>query len=181
MHLEIRENIQGIDPAVFNSQKGYANQLIACGILLRLGYEALLAETGNSFYDLILILQDNNGVAQPIKTGVRTLTGSLSFSVNTGGGINRPRPAGRMTQIPSIDSVQLWIGVTPEFDLYYFPHSLICNRTREWRGEQRPIASLSQDRLAHTKNNTCILDNFFNDLWLQENVIALIPGSANWQ
>jgi hypothetical protein len=179
--LEARENITHISPAVFNSQKGYANQLIACGILLRLGYEALLAETGNSFYDLIILLNDGHGVVHPIKTGVRTLTGSLSFTVNSGGGLNRPRPIGQGAQIPPLSDVQLWVGVTTDFDLYFLPHSLIVNRTRRRGTVWKPIASLSQTLLAHTQNNADILDNFFNTQWLQQNVLSNIRGSANWR
>jgi hypothetical protein len=43
--MEERQNLTQIDSSIFNSQKGYGNQLISCGILLRLGYEASLAET----------------------------------------------------------------------------------------------------------------------------------------
>lgn len=178
--MEDRENITGISPSIYNSQKGYANQLVSCGILLRLGYEALLAETGNSFYDLILLL-NNNGTVMPVKTGVRTLANSLSFGVNQGGGVNRPRPIGRGVQHPSLNDVQLWVGVTKDFDLYFFPHRLIYNKQRLHRGTLKPIGSLSKNIISHTKNNTLILDNFFDDAWLQIHVVAPIAESRNWR
>jgi len=179
--MEDRTNIKNITEANFRSQLGYGNQLIACGILLRLGYEAMLAETGNSFYDLIIVLQDptNNG-CKPIKVGVRTLSKNLSFSVNSGGGINRPRPAGRGAQLPTIDQVQLWIGITKDFDLYFIPHSIIIGKTRLRNGVPKPIGSLSKGMINHTCNNTSILDNLFNQQWLQENVVSKIRGAIDW-
>lgn len=177
--MDTRENLTNIDPAVYSSQKGYGNQLVACGILLRLGYEASLAETGNSFYDLILILRDDNGTAYPIKTGVRTLSKSLDFTVNKGGGIGRPRPQGRGPQIPTLDQVQLWIGITSDFDLYYLPHKLICNKVRGT--ESKVIGSLSKAYLQCTLNNNEILNHFFDDNWLEEHILRSIPHSETWQ
>lgn len=177
--MENRQNITGMVPSVYNSQIGYANQLIACGILLKLGYEASLAETGNSFYDLIVIL-DDNGVTRPIKTGVRTMGNSLSFTVNTGGGQNRPRPTGRGPQLPSLDVLQLWIGVTNDYSLYYMPHRLIVNRQRLRNGVYKPIGSLSRNSISHTLDNTDILDNFFDNIWMQTNVLDSIPRSHTW-
>jgi len=177
--VETRLNVTGIDPAVYSSQLGYGNQLIACGILLRLGYEVSLAETGNSFYDLLLILKDGS-TSYPIKTGVRTMRKSLSFTVNSGGGKNRARPTGIGSQIPSIDDVQLWVGITKDFDLYYMPHILIVNKQRMHSGSLKPVASLSSNYLNHTKNNIEILENFFNDAWLRTNVLNKIHGSSSW-
>lgn len=179
--MELRENITGIDGSIYASQKGYGNQLIACGILVKLGYEAMLAETGNSFYDLIVILRDNNNVEFPVKTGVRTLTTSLNFKVNQGGGVNRPRPVGGGANIPTLDDIQLWVGITNDFDLYYFPHRLIINKQHSYRGAWLPIGSISKNKLSHTRNNTEILDNFFNDTWMNNNVLNQIPDSNGWR
>jgi hypothetical protein len=109
------------------------------------------------------------------------LTDSLSFKVNSGGGVNRPRPTGQIPQIPTLDQVQLWIGITPDFDLYNLPHKLIGNRTRLYGGVMKPIGSLAKASISHTRNNVDILNNFFDDAWLQQNILNNIPGSASWE
>lgn len=140
----------------------------------------MLAETGNSFYDLLLIL-NNGGTDTPVKVRVRTLSNNFSFSVNSGGGVNRPRPLESGVQIPSLNDVQLWIGVTNDFDLYYFPHQLIFGRTRPHHGLYKPIGSLSKTKINHTKNNTANLDNFFNHSLLTANVLHPISDYSSWR
>lgn len=75
-------------------------------------------------------------------------------------------------EIPSLNDVQLWIGITSDVDLYYFPHH---------SGLYKPIGSLSKTKINHTKNNTAILDNFFNYSWLITNVLHPISDYSSWK
>ena len=112
--------------------KGFANEHIVAGILMKQYQNVSLVDLPLSSYDLIIVLKKNgNGKEEIIRAQVKTVgqSGSVGFSGGTRGGVDRKYISGVKTYIQSTKTSDIVIGIQElengSFDLYFVPTILI--------------------------------------------------------
>ena len=140
--------------------KGFAHEHIVAGILMKRYQNVSLVDLPLSSYDLIIALKKNgNGYEEIIRGQVKTVgvSGSLSFTGGTRGGVDREYKSGVKSYVQSTKTSDIVIGIqaleNDSFDLYFVPTILI---------EKLGQKSISINKIQALKNNADILENCKN-------------------
>lgn len=137
------------------SIEGFANEKIACGILMKRYGNVSLVDLPLSPYDLIIV-RKIEGTEDVIRLQSKTATRGVSFTGGTRGGVDRTYKSGVKTYVQSPEYSDCIVGVhfegsTPE--LYFIPTILV---------EELKQSSISLSRIKDLKDNYEILENCKN-------------------
>ena len=136
-----------------SSIKGFANEHIAVGILMKKYSNVSLVDLPLSSYDLIIVI-DSNDRENIIRAQVKTATRSISFTGGTRGGVDRSYKSGVKEYTQNSKTSDVVIGVYQEnrdnsYHLYFIPTILI---------EMLSQKSISLSRIEHLKDDYDILE-----------------------
>lgn len=135
------------------SIEGFANEKIACGMLMKRYGNVSLVDLPLSPYDIIIVRKLPNGSEDIIRVQVKTATRGISFTGGTRGGVDRTYKSDVKTYVQSPKTSDCVVGVHFEDDepqLYFFPTVLI---------EKLGQKSIALNKIGYLKNNHEMLEN----------------------
>lgn len=155
---EKREEI-GRDAAV----SGFANELIATGILMRRYRNVSQVNLPLSPYDVVAVLKDDDGNEDIIRAQVRTANNSVGFTSGSRGGVDRAYKSSEKTYRQSTTTSDVVVGISDvggnSFDLYFVPTVLV---------EALNQGSISLSKIARLKNNYDMFERCKDKLFVLE-------------
>lgn len=111
------------------SIEGFANELIACGILMKRFNNVSLVDLPLSTYDIVIVTQDDDQNEVFIRVQVKTAKHSVSFTGGTRGGVDRTYLSGVKTYKQSQKTSDIVAGLHEyapgEYHLFIVPTILI--------------------------------------------------------
>lgn len=112
-----------------NSVEGFANELIAVGILMKRYQNVSSVDLPLSPYDIIIVRKLEDGTEDVIRAQVKTASKNISFTGGTRGGKDRLYLSGVKKYRQSKKTADVVIGVKEEglgkYSLYFVPTGLI--------------------------------------------------------
>ena len=130
------------------SIEGFANELIAAGILMKRYRNVSLVDLPLSPYDIVAVLREREDEENIIRAQVKTASTSVSFTGGTRGGVDRTYRSGVKSYRQSTTTSDVVVGISTagsnSFDLYFVPTVLI---------EALNQGSLSLSKISRLKNN----------------------------
>ena len=132
---------------------GFANEKIACGILMKRYGNVSLVDLPLSPYDIIIVRKDRSGKEDIIRLQCKTATKSVSFMGGSRGGVDRVYKSDVKTYRQSPKRSDCMVGVhftDNKPDLYFVPTLLIAEIDQ---------SSISISKIKGLKNNYEMLEN----------------------
>ena len=130
------------------SIEGFANELIAAGILMKRYRNVSLVDLPLSPYDIVAVLKERDQEENIIRAQVKTASTSVSFTGGTRGGVDRTYRSDVKAYRQSTRTSDVVVGISAEelnsFSLYFVPTVLI---------EALNQGSISLSKISHLKNN----------------------------
>lgn len=134
------------------SIEGFANEKIACGVLMKRYGNVSLVDLPLSPYDIVIV-RKIAGKEDMIRIQSKTATRGISFTGGSRGGVDRTYKSGIKTYIQSPEYSDCIVGVHFENDvteLYFVPTILITKLKQ---------TSIALSKIKKLKNNYEILEN----------------------
>jgi len=133
---------------------GFANEKIACGILMKKYANVSLVDLPLSSYDIVIV-RKIKGIGEDIlRVQCKTAQKDVKFTGGARGGVDRTYKSGVKTYIQSQETSDCVVGVhckdNGETDLYFVPTILI---------EKLKQGSISLSKINRLKNNYEVLEN----------------------
>ncbi len=131
---------------------GFANEKIACGILMKRYANVSLVDLPLSPYDIIIVRKLDDGSEDIIRIQSKTATKSVKFTGGTRGGVDRTYKSGVKTYVQSPKFSDCVIGIhfnDSKPELYFVPTILI---------EKLGTQSISIRKIEKFKDNYMILE-----------------------
>ena len=130
------------------STDGFANELIAAGILMKRYRNVSLVDLPLSPFDIVAVLKDSDDSENIIRAQVKTATDSVSFTGGSRGGVDREYKSGVKTYRQSTMTSDVVVGINAtgpsSFDLFFVPTALV---------EALDQGSIALSKIARLKNN----------------------------
>lgn len=134
------------------SIEGFANEKIACGILMKRYGNVSLVDLPHSPYDIIIVRKLRDGSEDIIRLQSKTATRGISFTGGTRGGVDRTYKSGVKSYVQTTKHSDCVVGVhfsNGEPELYFVPTLLV---------EKLGKKSISLNKVQHLKNNYNFLE-----------------------
>jgi len=135
---------------------GFANEKIACGILMKKYGNVSQVDLPLSPYDIIIARKMEDDSEDIIRIQVKTASKSLSFTGGSRGGVDRTYKSGEKTYVQTPKHSDCMLGVhfsNDEPELFFFPTLLISVLGQK---------SISINKMQPLKNNYEMLENCKN-------------------
>jgi hypothetical protein len=136
-----------------SSIEGFANEKIACGILMKKYGNVSSVELPLSPYDIIIVRKKPDGTEDILRLQCKTATHSVKFTGGTRGGVDRIYRSDVKTYVQCPETSDCIVGVhfeNGEPVLYFVPTCLIATLGTK---------SVSNNRIQALKNNYEFLEN----------------------
>lgn len=133
--------------------EGFANEKIACGLLMKKYGNVSLVDLPLSPYDIIVVRKLPNGSEDIIRIQTKTAKKSIRFTGGTRGGADRTYKSGVKTYVQSPETSDCVVGVhfqNSEPQLYFVPTLLIKELKKK---------SISLRKIEQLKNNYDMLEH----------------------
>lgn len=130
------------------SIEGFANEHIACGLLMKKYQNVSMVDLPLSPYDLIIAMKKEDGTEDIIRAQVKTAPKSIRFVGGGRGGVDREYKSGVKEYVQSTATSDVVIGIHAKgedsYSLYFVPTILI---------EELGQKSISLSRIEKLKDN----------------------------
>ena len=130
------------------SIEGFANELIAAGILMKRYQNVSLVDLPLSPYDIVAVLKDSEEKETIIRAQVKTAKTKVDFKGGIRGGVDRTYKSDVKAYRQSTKTSDVVVGISADgpksYDLYFVPTILI---------EALNQGSISLSKIAQLKNN----------------------------
>ena len=138
------------------SIKGFANEKIVCGILMKKYGNVSSVDLPLSPYDIIMVMKKEDGSEDIIRIQAKTATTNVDFTGGGRGGVDRTYKSGIKTYVQTPKHSDCVVGIhftDDEPELYFVPTLLIAALDQK---------SISINKIKALKNNYPMLENCKN-------------------
>ena len=143
---------------------GFANELIATGILMKRYGNVSQVNLPLSPYDIVAVFRGGDGKENFVRAQIRTAEKSVKFTSGSRGGVDRTYKSGEKTYRQSTMTSDVVVGISDvgsnSFDLYFVPTVLIEVLSQD---------SFSLSKIEDLKNNYEMFERCKDESFVLEN------------